>query len=478
MYKNNLLNLITKYSENNPKVEFYKKCIENLNRISYTDNGLLYLTPKNKYVLESIKCAICENPSKYHIYLYNKKKKNCTNYAVTMNNKTKSVIFSDIPEINFTNKNGLCIINIIIADRQIKFHDIFYEVRNINKLCRYNTNNINNFPAMIMIKKIFGYTFNDNICLPNMVINNNIMTIFNDETIDTLCQKTHKELKNIYNIDLSLVEIRKHLYKCHEHGFDIYKGIPDRDPDTDMIKKFHLDVKRNIYNKYCRNVNFLFDAGCGRLTDLFYWNDAGIRNVYCVEPSKDSILSGKDRLNGVKNKIKTKILVVEGVGDTNWGIDKKYNEIIKNKYDIITFQFTIHYMIDKFNVLMKNLLSISKHGTKVIITCMDGNLINEELNQTDKIEVRNTKNEIIFAIADAPNDNLLVYLKGGYGMEHGSIEKLVNVNKLSKIFTENGYKQLERKPFLEYNSRIKDQMTTIQKKVSKYYTSIVFEFTQ
>jgi hypothetical protein len=61
-------------------------------------------------------------------------------------------------------------------------------------------------------------------------------------------------------------------------------------------------------------------------------------------------------------------------------------------------------------------------------------------------------------------------------MEHGSIEKIVNVNKLSKIFTENGYKQLERKPFLDYNSRIKDQMTTIQKNVSKYYTSIVFEY--
>lgn len=478
MYKNNLLNSITKYSKNNPQIEFYKKCIENLNKISYDENDLLYLTPKNKYVLESIKYTICDNPSKYHIYLYNKKKKKCTNYAVTMNDKTKNTFFKDIPKINFKSIKGLNIINIVITSRPIKFDDIFYEFDDVNQLCKYDPNDSNNFAMMIAIKKIFGYTFNDNVCLPNMIIKNDIMTVFNDETINTLCEKTQKDLKNIYDIDMSLVETKKHLYKCHAHGFDIYKGIPNRDPDTDMIKKFHLDVKRNIYNKYCRNINFLFDAGCGRLTDLFYWNEAGIKNVYCVEPSKDSILSGKERLAGVKNKIKTKILVIEGVGDSNWGTDQKYNEIIKNKYDVITFQFTIHYMLDKFDILMKNLLAISKHGTKVIVTCMDGNLINEELNKTDKIEVRNNNNEIIFAIADAPNDNILVYLKGGYGMEHGSIEKLVNVNKLSKIFTENGYKQMERKPFLEYASRIKDQMTTIQKKVSKYYTSIVFEFTR
>lgn len=474
MYKNNLLNTITKYLKNNPQIDFYKKCIENLNKISYDENDLLYLTPKNKYVLESIKYTICDDPSNYHIYLYNKKKKNCTNYAVIMNDKTKNIFFNDIQKINFNRKKGLNIINIIIANRPVKFNNSFYEFDNVKYLCKYDPNN--NFTLMIAIKKIIGYTFNDNICLPNMIIKNDKMTVFNNDTIITLCEKIQKELKNIYDIDMSLAETKKHLYKCHEHGFDIYKGLPDRDPDTDMIKKFHLDVKRKIYNKYCRNINLLFDAGCGRLTDLFYWNDAGIKNVYCVEPSKDSILFGKERLSGVKNKIRTKILVIEGVGDKDWRTDSKYNKIITNKYDVITFQFTIHYMIEKFDILIKNLLDISKHGTKVIITCMDGNLINEELNKSDKIEVRNTKNNIIFAIADAPNDNIIVYLKGGYGMEHGSIEKLVNLNKLSKIFIENGYKQIERKPFLEYNSHIKDQMTTIQKNVSKYYTSIIFEY--
>lgn len=470
MYKNTLLNSASKYLSHNKN--FYDKCIEALNKISY-ENELLFITPKNKYVLECMKCAICDNPVQYHIYVYNKKKSNCTNYQIKVTDKIKNVFFNELPKIHFKNSGDLILMNIIIADRQIAFNDISYEIKDIDKWCTYSTND---YAKLFVIKKIFGYSFSDTACFPNMTIQDNNLVVFNDRTIDDIYKKIEIEVRDIYGLTVSRHEIKKYISKCHEHGFDIYNGVPEKSADTEIVKKFHLDVKRTIYNQYCRGINNLFDAGCGRLTDLFYWNEAGIKNVYCVEPSKDSIQSGKERHSKVKNKIRTNVLVVEGVGDTDWSADKKYAEINNKKYDVITFQFTFHYMIDKLNVLMKNLTNISKHGTKIIITCMDGNLIHNDLNKHEKIEVRNNKNEIIFAINDTHDDNILVYLKGGYGMEHGSIEKIVNIDKIIKIFAEHNYKLIIRKPFLEYDSHIKNQMSPAQKNISKYYTSVIFEY--
>ena len=125
---------------------------------------------------------------------------------------------------------------------------------------------------------------------------------------------------------------------------------------------------------------------------------------------------------------------------------------------------------------MKNIREISKSGTKIIITCMNGNLILDDLKKGDII-VRNQKDKnIIFAISRYSDDDILVYLKGGYGMEHGSIERIVDIKKLIKLFQENNYRLIEEKPFLDYNSNYKEQMNSEQKNVSYYYTSLMFEY--
>lgn len=448
-----------------------------LDKFHFEENGLLYVVPRNKSLLNCIMKTLCENDT-YHVYLYDKKKTDCTNYLIKINEKTESHL-NDIINVNidFKFKNGLYLVNIIIADRAIKFDNNFYEVKNITEICTKmkSLSESNNFSNLIALERIIGIDFGSKLCVPNMQIKNNTMTVFNNKTMEKMCVTIKSELNEIYGIDLSLSKIQKRIRKCHEHGFDIYKGTPIKDSDIELVKKFHLDVKKIIYNKYCRNIDMLFDVGCGRLTDLFFWNEAHIKNVVCVEPSKDSIISGKERYEKVKNKIRTKINVIEGVGDDDWSMDEKYNRIFDRKYDVISFNFTIHYLIENMVALMKNILSISKCGTKIIINCMDGDLINNELNQNGKIEVRNKNGEIIFAINDADNDNILVYLKSGYGMENGSIEKIVGIKRLLRIFDENGFKLLMKKPFLEYDSYIKNSLSMTQKSISKYYISLILE---
>jgi hypothetical protein len=115
---------------------------------------------------------------------------------------------------------------------------------------------------------------------------------------------------------------------------------------------------------------------------------------------------------------------------------------------------------------------------------MDGELIHNELKKYHKIEVRNDQ-EPIFAIVPLydyksnmipDKSDILVYFKGAYGVASGSIEPLVNIKLLINELDKNAYKLLEMKKFLDYNSNNKNKMSNIQKRISYYYTSLIFEY--
>lgn len=340
--------------------------------------------------------------------------------------------------------------------------------------------NPNSFADLIMLEKINNYKIGDYLCIPNMTIRQGKLNIFDDKTIQFLNQTIKRKIKEFYDYDISINDVESLLQKCNVKSFDIYKGKNTYDPDTSLIKKFHLDIKDQIYNEYCKNVEYLLDIGSGQLTDARYWNKVNVKNVIGIEPSIVSIRNGMERLQ--KFGTKTNINIINGIGDIDWKSDKKYSDILKHKFDIITFQFTLHYMIPNIDIIIKNIKYISKKNTKIIITCMDGNKIYNDLITNKKIEVRNYQ-EPIFAIVplnDLQNNklinniNVLVYFKGAYGVANGSIEPLIDINNLIKTFDDNNFKLIKKTNFLEYKSHNKDKMNDIQKKVSSYYMSIIF----
>lgn len=337
------------------------------------------------------------------------------------------------------------------------------------------------FTAKYYADNIISNKNSDKLCLANMTILNNQIIVFDDKTKSKLFDDIQKILKDDHKIDMSVVNIEKLFKKCDEEAFDIYKGKSIYDPYTALIRHFHLDVKQQLFYKYCSNIDYLLDIGSGKLTDAQYWNKVGVKNVIGIEPSKESIQAGYDRLKKFGNK--TPVKIINGLGDVDWKSDSKYDPIFEHKYDAIVFNFTLHYMMYNIEILMKNILQVSKKGTKVIITCMDGKLIHEELHKHGKIEVRHN-DQPIFAIfpkydntqKEIPKrSDILTYFKGTYGVANGSIEPLVDVDRLIRFFENNGYKLLEHKKFLDYNSKNKQKMSNTQKKVSYYYTSLIFE---
>lgn len=345
-------------------------------------------------------------------------------------------------------------------------------------LSRSNTNSFTDF---IMMKKINGYDFGKSLCIPNMTIRQGKIIVFDDKKIQDMYKDIQKKLISYYNQRMEVDDIKHTLQKCNANAYDIYKGIQMHDPDTGLIKRFHLDVKQQIFSKYCKNVDYLLDIGSGQLTDTRFWNIVGIKHVIGIEPSLNSIKNGLKKLESYH--IDTDIDIINGLGDDIWKNDKKYNPIFEHKYDVITFQFMIHYMIKNIDDVLNNIKQVANPHAKIIITCMDGAKIHKKIHENKILEVRN-KEEPIFAVipmydyklVSLPDNNQsVVYFKGAYGVASGSVEPLVNIEKLISIFKEHNIKLVEIKPFLEYNSKFKNMMTPTQKSVSNYYTSIIFE---
>ena len=299
------------------------------------------------------------------------------------------------------------------------------------------------------------------LCMPNMTIRNNEIIVFDEKTQNELFKDIQASLKKYHDINMTMDEIKEIIKKCDDEAFDIYKGKSIYDPYTALIRHFHLDVKKQLFYRYCSNIDHLLDIGSGKMTDAQFWNIVKVKNVIGIEPSKESIQLGFERLKkfGHSKPNSTKIDIINGLGDDDWLKDNKYEKIFEHKYDVITFQFTIHYMMYNIEQVMKNILKVSKKGTKVIITCMDGQLIHEELHKNKKIEVRKGQ-EPIFSIfpqydyldVDIPKkSDILVYFKGTYGVVNGSVEPLVDIKRLIRFFDNNGYNLLEQKKFLDYN---------------------------
>lgn len=668
MYKRDILQSLKNYYEENPKFKFYGECINKINNFTFEKNGLMRKVSPNEYISESIRITINDNLKKYHIYLYNKPKKNCTNYLIKINDDIKEKLLTQLmcitehnnilslPNIKidynempaFKNNRDRNLIYVIISRKPKKFKEKSYELKNLYEIGGYlfgvhifdvmkyqridrivdfiNKNeecgkayialdqclkkfqshfnwkqrerimilsgvvfatigltctadidtlslkelndksyaekfakemeglhdmiethvlandghwyttkglyeyksiwfthsmpgfvgaddifevvsnpkyhyffmgikissfdmnikrfltrsNANSLTDLIMLEKINKYQLGENLCVPNLTIRQGTISVFNNKTIEDLQHNIKKKIKLFYNVDMSLDEIKSIIKKCNLNAFDIYKGKNMYDPDTSIIKKFHLNVKEQFFYRFCKNTEYLLDIGSGQLTDMRMWNRVGVKNVVGIEPSIESIKNGIKRIE--KYGTKTKITMINGVGDVDWKSDDKYKKIFDQKYDIITFNYTIHYMINKMDILMNNLLQTVKKGTLVIITCMDGNMIQNEIKKNGKVEVRN-KQEPIFAII--PTDeyiqnnktgSVLVYFKGAYGVASGSTEPLVDIYEMINTFKKNGFRLIEKRNFLNYNSKYKNEMSDIQKRVSGYYISLVLKY--
>jgi SAM-dependent methyltransferase len=366
-----------------------------------------------------------------------------------------------------------------------KFHFFFLGMKLFNLNLTFNRflqkASISSMTNLLMLYHINEIDIRNKICLPNLTVREGKIKVFYGEHLEIFFKTLQKSLKEYYNKDYTIDQLKKEIKHCNEMGFDIYKGEIVKDPDTDIIKFFHILIKKDIMKKNASNCKYLLDVGTGKLTDMRIWNDYNIKNVVGIEPSVESLKLGEERIK--KFGFKGHLQLINGVGDEDWTLNEKYKLALANKYDVITFQFTLHYMMNNINIVISNLKKVMLPKCKIIITCMDGNKIQNDFNRYGNVEVRN-KQEPIFAIfpmyksetIPEKDNNILVYFKGAYGVSSGSFEPIIDIDKLIRIFEENNINLIERKNFADYNIDIKRRLHPTQLRVSGYYMSLIFEY--
>ena len=326
--------------------------------------------------------------------------------------------------------------------RGIKCIDIF---TNINKsISRSHPESI----VDVYLLKLYNNIIVE-MCMKDLSIRQGRIFVIVDK-LDLIYNRARKLLKMWYNIDVPIQYLKEHFKRCSELHNAIYKNVVSFvDPLIKEQIKVHRMISQIYIEKYSKGINSLLDIGSGKLSGAQFYSKLKIKKVYAIEPSIYSIEHAKKEVNKYKE---VNFKLIQGYGNKEFKLNVKF--------EVITFIFTIHYMIENIDIVIDNILNHSKTGTKIIITCINGNKL---LNNIKDIGRNNTgyeikyKKDVYWGAYKIENidckKQMIFYMKDVYGLENGSIENLVNLDELINKFEKNGIKLLENLSFIDvYNN--------------------------
>lgn len=333
------------------------------------------------------------------------------------------------------------------------------------------------------------------LCIPSSAVRRGEVTVYDENKLEKIYYTVKHYFKLWHNMEMNIKDLREWIDKC-DAGFTKYRGKVKINDKMQPIKKFHTELKSRYLKKWCNGCDILLDVGAGRLRDLEFWETAKVKKVVAIEPSLVSVKKGIARIKRQRPKLKIDLL--HGIGDGVW---KNGLAALSNKhrfrqvfdkityFNCITFMFTIHYMIKRYDILIPNIAKYTKKGSKVIILCMDGRYIHNKFlkNKDHKIKIYeddfSNEPELLFSLEPSYPiyDNtqklgeVLVYFQGTYGLENKIKEPLVDIQELVDIMKDNKFDLVEKTKLVDVDINEKKELTNQMKKISDLYIGLVFE---
>ncbi len=273
------------------------------------------------------------------------------------------------------------------------------------------------------------------------------------------------------NVITGIEKLDKNSLNIETIDSDVYYnnlGINRNNSITYNMLNFHNSTIKNkyLYSKF-RNLadKSLFEIACGKGGDMHRWFYHRYTPVIGIDINIDNIMNEKNgiyaRYKSNKNKysyIKSNMLFLKmdasQLWDENyistidhsiskdfaqilWGIrnpSKKYFKQFyrmstEQKFNLISCQFAIHYFFENEQILdnlINNIDSILKPGGYFFGSCLDGHLVDTELNKSE--------NGIIKGIKD---DRYLIWqIKKKYNTPFDKIHPFNNFGKKIDVFVE------------------------------------------
>lgn len=241
------------------------------------------------------------------------------------------------------------------------------------------------------------------------------------------------------------------------------------------MRRFHNNVKRQLYDKYTKNIDKLLDLACGKGGDLDKWVSNDIKHVVGYDIDEKSILEAERRVREYKYPIKTQVEV--------YVKDLSKNVIGGNKdCDVVTSMFAFHYFFETeetFNTIMKSIDNNLKVGGYFIGAMFDGESLRKVLKNGDY--TLSDRNEVKFninvykSLTDNPFGNKIgVYLKDTV-LDEPMDEYVVYFDKFVDIMKSRGYELIDTKMFNELDDNYNSKLNDIEKCVSYLNRYFVFK---
>jgi SAM-dependent methyltransferase len=200
----------------------------------------------------------------------------------------------------------------------------------------------------------------------------------------------------------------------------------------DSIRKLHNNCKRDLITKWVKPSSYVLDCGCGRGGDLWKWKSAKVR-LAAIDPDDESLDEAEKRSLDIGIDV-----CFLGRGDIR-------QAAFAGPFDVVCYNFSIHYIVDAWDLSIKALsLSVKTGGLLLGITPDKGRAIgiaDENGDFTDPLG-----NE--FHIFQGQRRMMVRLVDGPFYADGGREEPLLDPEDLIKALTINGFELLMWEPML------------------------------
>ena len=227
----------------------------------------------------------------------------------------------------------------------------------------------------------------------------------------------------------------------------------------EKMRRFHNKIKEQLYNKYCKNTNWLLELCSGKGGDIHKWTFNNIKNVHGYDISERNITECKRRINGLSKQDRASLNYnfynLDLTKDDSCDIIYKNNP---SNFDVICCQFGFHYFFEcknHFDNIMKILDTSLYTDGYFIITFLDDTRINELFEESKRTCSYEQNGEVIYFLErDLHTDNTKIFgnrlkitLNGDNILGEGSDEWIINYNNLLQSMEVAGFDCIETQLF-------------------------------
>jgi hypothetical protein len=254
---------------------------------------------------------------------------------------------------------------------------------------------------------------------------------------------------------------------------------------TVNMRRFHSEIKTNLYQKYIQKNSNILDLACGKGQDIKKFMNCKPKVCIMLDYDNNALFEAYDsaikRYKNISKSYESKYEFKFGLHDISKNINSKLKELeFQDGFDIITCNFAIQFILEsgtKFKSFIKNITNNLNSNGKFIITHFNSNIVFEMLNKKDIIEIKDDDETKVFTIKKLYSNKKLLKYGQKISVDINSIgchdEYLVNFENLVEELEKNNIKLIENCNFSDIETKI--NLNEYEKRFSYLNMYSVFE---